>query len=76
VQVVLRNGTVIEKSENSFRGAPGDRATWADIVQKAEGLIGAPAAKALAASVSELDDSTVLGGGVAVSTDTLVASRA
>ncbi|TFD23000.1 MmgE/PrpD family protein [Cryobacterium sp. TMS1-13-1] len=76
VQVVLRNGTVIEKRENSFRGAPGDRATWADIVQKAEGLIGAPAAKALAASVSELDDSTVLGGGVAVSRDTLTASRA
>jgi len=76
VQVVLRDGTVIEKTEDSFRGAPGDRASWADIVQKAQALLGEAAAEALAASVAELGDSAVLGGGVAVSTGTLAASRA
>ncbi|TFD73223.1 MmgE/PrpD family protein [Cryobacterium gelidum] len=75
VQVVLWDGTVIEKSEDSFRGAPGDRATWADIVQKAEALIGITEANALAVSISRLGDATVLGGGVAVSTGTLADSR-
>lgn len=75
VQVVLRDGTVIERSEQSFRGAPGDRAAWADIVQKAEGLVGADAAEALAACVSALSDAAVLGGGVAVS-GTLAGARA
>ena len=76
VQVVLRDGTVIDKSEDSFRGAPGDRATWADIVQKAEALIGITEANALAVNISRLGDATVLGGGVAVSTGTLADSRA
>lgn len=76
VQVVLVNGTVIEKNEDSFRGAPGDRATWADIVQKAQALLGVEPAAALAASVAELSDSSVLGGGVTVSTGALAAARA
>ena len=56
VSVRLTNGDVIEKSEDAFRGAPGDRATWADVVTKAEGLIGTDAAAALAASVEALED--------------------
>lgn len=54
VSVQLTDGSVIEKAEEAFRGAPGDRAAWADIVLKAEGLIGVDGAAVLARSVENL----------------------
>ncbi|WP_427004528.1 MmgE/PrpD family protein [Pseudarthrobacter sp. H2] len=66
VQVRLADGTVIERSEDAFRGAPEDRATWADIVLKAEGLIGEPSAAALAESIGNLQDGLPLTGQMAL----------
>ncbi|WP_066288183.1 MmgE/PrpD family protein [Arthrobacter sp. B6] len=66
VNVRMVDGTVIKKSEDAFRGAPEDRPTWADITAKAEGLLGAPAAAALATSVGNLQDSLPLSGQIAV----------
>jgi 2-methylcitrate dehydratase PrpD len=54
VAVRLTDGTVISREEDAFRGAPDDRATWADIVHKAEGLLGDTAAAVLAGSIENL----------------------
>jgi 2-methylcitrate dehydratase PrpD len=56
VQIKLADGTVIEKSEDAFRGSPQDRATLADLVSKAEGLLGESSAAALAGSIANLQD--------------------
>lgn len=66
VSIRLVDGTVIEKSEDVFRGAPGDRATWADITTKAEGLVGSAAAAALAESIGNLQESLPLSGQIDV----------
>ena len=60
VSVVLVNGTVIERRKDAFHGAPGDRAEWADIVSKAEGLVGPTIAQKLSALVLELEDDHVI----------------
>jgi 2-methylcitrate dehydratase PrpD len=66
VNIRLVDGTIIEKSEDAFRGAPDDRATWADITAKAEGLIGSAAASALAESIGNLQDTLPLTGQIAL----------
>lgn len=66
VAVRLKNGTVIEKTEDAFRGAPDDRATWNDIVTKAEGLVGMDGAAALAASIGGLNGNLPIIGQIAV----------
>ncbi|MDE8670709.1 MmgE/PrpD family protein [Pseudarthrobacter sp. H3Y2-7] len=55
VRVKLKDGTVIERSEDAFRGSPTDRATREQLVDKAAGLIGRDAAEALDRSIAELD---------------------
>lgn len=62
VNIRLLDGTVIEKTESAFRGAPDDRATWLDITVKAQGLVGPEAAAALAESIANLQDSLPLSG--------------
>ena len=70
VSVRLADGRMIEKSAAAFRGAPQDRASWADIVQKAEGLIGAPNAATLAGSIERMGADQPMAGAVeAVVTD-------
>lgn len=64
VSVRLTNGNLIEKSAAAFRGAPQDRASWADIVEKAEGLIGATAARNLAATIELMDAQRPMTGAV------------
>lgn len=54
VRVKLRDGTVVERSEDAFRGSPTDRATRDQLVDKAAGLVGADAAQALYRSITEL----------------------
>lgn len=66
VSVKLTNGTVLEKTEDAFRGAPNDRATWADVLDKAEGLVGPEAAVALASSIAALNDAESLTGQIEV----------
>lgn len=66
VSVRLTDGTVIEKTEDAFRGAPEDRATWADILTKAEGLVGAEAAAVLARSVENVAGNRPISGQIAV----------
>jgi 2-methylcitrate dehydratase PrpD len=66
VSVRLTDGRVIEKAEDAFRGAPEDRATWADIVTKSEGLLGADAAAELARSVANLTGNRPISGQIAV----------
>lgn len=70
VSVQLLDGTILEKTEDAFRGAPQDRATWADVLTKAEGLVGAEAAAALASSIEALKDSEPLNTQVAVPVQT------
>lgn len=62
VQIRLTDGTVIEKSEHAFRGAPQDRATLADLVTKAEGLLGESSAAGLAGSIANLQDGLPMTG--------------
>lgn len=64
VSVRFTNGNLIEKSAAAFRGAPQDRASWADIVAKAEVLIGAAAAGSLAASIELMDAQRPMTGSV------------
>lgn len=66
VSIRLVDGTIIEKTEDAFRGSPGERATWADIKAKAEGLLDPVIAAALAESVANLRDSLPLSAQVAV----------
>lgn len=60
VRVKLKDGTVIERNEDAFHGAPADRATREQLVDKAAGLVGANAARALDRSIAELDGSRPL----------------
>jgi hypothetical protein len=48
VAVRLRDGRVVEKSETAFQGSPGDRATPAQVQEKAAGLLGTAEAARLA----------------------------
>lgn len=66
VQIKLADGTVIEKSEDAFRGSPQDRATLADIVAKADGLLGESSAAVLAGSIAGLQDGLPLSGQIAL----------
>lgn len=61
----LTDGRVIEKSAAAFRGAPQDRASWADIVEKAEGLVGAEAAATLAGSIERMRAEHPMAGALA-----------
>jgi len=54
VRVKLKDGTVIERSEDAFRGSPADRATREQLVDKAAGLVGRDAAVALDRSIAGL----------------------
>lgn len=63
VSVRLSDGSVISRSADAFKGAPGDPASWADIREKATTLIGADQASTLAASILTLGtDSPLLEG--------------
>lgn len=55
VRVELNDGTVIERRESAFRGAPGNRATEEEIRRKAADLIGAGTAASLWASLAALE---------------------
>lgn len=65
VRVKLKDGTVIERSEDAFRGSPADRATREQLVDKAAGLVGAEAARALDESIAGLDGDAPLAGQLA-----------
>ncbi|MFL4476548.1 MmgE/PrpD family protein [Paeniglutamicibacter sp. MACA_103] len=65
VRVKLKDGTVIERFEDAFRGSPSDRATRDQLVDKAAGLVGSDAARALDSSIAELDGSAPLAGQLA-----------
>jgi 2-methylcitrate dehydratase PrpD len=75
VQIRLTDGTLIERSENAFRGAPQDRATLADLVAKAEGLVGESPAAGLAASIQNLKDGLPMAGQIALPLTTEHLSR-
>ena len=65
LSVRLSNGTVIDKFEDAFRGSPAVRATWADVVTKAEGLLGIEAAAALAVSIDVIPGRLPISGQIA-----------
>jgi 2-methylcitrate dehydratase PrpD len=75
VQIRLTDGTLIERSEDAFRGAPQDRATLADLVAKAEGLVGESPAAGLAASIQNLKDGLPMAGQIALPLTTEHLSR-
>lgn len=54
IRVELQDGTVIERREPAFRGAPGNRATEAEIREKAADLVGAASAASIWAALSGL----------------------
>ena len=62
VSVALADGQVISRSEDSFRGSPGRRATPAEVRDKAASLLGAEAAAALADSVAQLEPAQPISG--------------
>ena len=66
VSVRFKDGRVIEKSEDSFRGAPQDRATRDQLVAKAAGLLTLSAAQSLDASIAALRLDAPLSGQVDV----------
>lgn len=66
ISIRFKDGRVIEKSEDSFRGAPQDRATRSQLVGKAAGLLTPSAAQALDASIADLRLDAPLTGQVAV----------
>lgn len=66
VSIRFKDGRVIEKSEDAFRGAPQDRATRDQLVAKAAGLLTPSAAQALDASIAGLRLDAPLTGQVAV----------
>ena len=55
VVVRLQDGSTIARSEDAFQGSPGDRATLAQVQDKAAGLLGAAAAARLAKHVTRAD---------------------
>jgi 2-methylcitrate dehydratase PrpD len=65
VRVTLKDGTIIERREEAFRGSPADRATREQLVDKAAGLVGDDAAQALDRSIAELVGSAPLSGQLA-----------
>lgn len=65
VRVKLKDGTVIERFEDAFRGSPSDRATRDQLVDKAAGLVGSDAARALDESIAGLDGEAPLAGQLA-----------
>jgi 2-methylcitrate dehydratase PrpD len=54
VSVQLRDGAVISRSADSFKGAPGDPASWTDIQEKATSLLGADQAADLGSRILTL----------------------
>lgn len=66
VSVRFKDGRVVNKSEDSFRGAPQDRATHGQLVDKAAGLLSPAAARALDESIAELVLDAPLTGQVTV----------
>jgi 2-methylcitrate dehydratase PrpD len=66
VSVRFKDGRVIEKSEAAFRGAPQDRATRDQLVDKAAALLTPAAAQALDESVQAVELDAPLAGQVAV----------
>jgi 2-methylcitrate dehydratase PrpD len=54
VSVQLRDGAVISRSADSFKGSPGDPASWTDIQEKATSLLGADQAADLGSRILTL----------------------
>lgn len=66
VSIRFKDGRVIEKTEDAFRGAPQDRATRGQLRTKAAGLLTPSAADALDASIADLNLDSPLSVQIAV----------
>jgi 2-methylcitrate dehydratase PrpD len=55
VRLQLKDGQIIERSENAFKGSPGDRPTWEQVEEKICGLIPTEQARNLSEAVAAMN---------------------
>lgn len=60
VTVTFRDGTVEQRRTDTFRGSPGQPASWSDVANKAAGLVGNAPAERLARSIVEAADDALV----------------
>lgn len=57
IRLRLKDGRIIERRANAFKGSPDDRPTWKEIEEKISGLIPGDQARNLSTAVAQLDPS-------------------
>lgn len=73
VKLTFADGTVVQRSEDAFVGSAGKRATWEQIADKAQGLVGEQAAQGLRSSIENLQLDQPISGQVSFPVLTAVA---